>query len=147
MAIDISAPPVTDSDRLLAEGVELSLKNGETMRLILDFRTIKRLEDYYGSLQGAINSITDGNKLFTNTLTLLSKCLDVYEDDLVDKLITKKIGLYNAAFHAAVAQALPEVVLSKEDKSPNAEAVESNGNNSTTSQPSDSAAATESSGE
>ena len=147
MAIDISAPPVTDSDRLLAEGVELSFKNGETAQLILDFRTIKRLEDFYGSLQGAINSITDSAKLFTNTLRLLSQCLDVPEDELVDKLATKKIGIYNAAFHAAVAQALPEVVLSKDDKSPNAEAAESNGNNSTTSQPSDSAAATESSGE
>jgi hypothetical protein len=141
----ITEPVVTESDRLLAEGVEIELRGGERARLVIDFIVVKRFEDTFGSLGAATSSIGQ-EPMFSHLLRLLSIVLDVPEDELLPKLVSKNVGQYLNAFNEALAQGLPEP--SPEDKaSPNAEAVESNGAPSTTSQPSDSAAPTSNSGE
>lgn len=52
----------SDSDRLLAAGVPLRLAGGGEARLRLTFRSLKMLEDHFGSINAAAEALDAGRK-------------------------------------------------------------------------------------
>lgn len=145
---------ITNSDRLLAEGSEITFKDGTTARIVYDYVTLKRLEDDFGSIAmvGAVLAIGTRGKLLDTVLRMLSAALGAKPDELILKLDSMRVVEYLEACRYAFDESLPtgttQVGAPKdEESSPNAEAAVSNGANSTTSQPSDSAAPLTNSGE
>jgi hypothetical protein len=108
----------TDADRLAAAGAPLQIA-GHEFRVRYTPRTLKLLEDRFGSLTGVgeeLNRIASGEgKLYATVFAVLGLALRhesadgqaVDEDWLLDHADTRAVGEYAQAAFDALAEALP----------------------------------------
>lgn len=109
---------VTDADRLLANGAELTI-DGHLFHVRFKPRSLKMLEDEYGSI-AAVGSVLQGMAdgtakvigpiFFVLSLGLLHEVVDgehVTEDWLLDNGDTRDFPLYAEVAFAALVEALP----------------------------------------
>lgn len=149
----------SESDRILAAGVPLTLAGGRAVTLRYTMRSLKVLEDHFGSLNEAVDQLNatrlgengeppTNRKYISTTVPFLAAGLAhegitataLYDDDLLD-LHEMKTG-YFTAISEALDQAFPTPASPGKDEA----AKESSGDGSTTPPPG-SGAATTSSGE
>lgn len=126
---------MNDSDRLLAEGIPLVLADGRSVALRYTMRSLKVIEDAYGSLDAVDQAM--GSKRIGSLATILAAGLlheDISADALLDLLDTHHIDDYATAMGTALDQALPAPETAAAGKADRANA--SNGSTSTTSPPS-----------
>lgn len=103
---------VSDSDRLLAEGVPVELIDGRTLRLRFDFRALKKVEDRLGSLSALTAAIARGTsaRWFEAVHVAMAAGLEhagVTYDELESLLDTRQSFAYRDAIDEALAQAFP----------------------------------------
>lgn len=103
---------MTDSDRLLATGVPITLSDGRTPRLRYGMRGLKALEDEFGSINNAIDLVNGevAGKVFTPLVKLLAAGLiqeELDEDALLDLLVPAWLDEYSTALQAAFEEAFP----------------------------------------
>jgi hypothetical protein len=108
---------VNDSERLLAEGTEVTLLNGRKARLRYGMRAIKILEDEFGSvsaIQDHMETDEEGNatgKVFTALWALLRAGLldEKLSDEELDQLVDPtQVQAYMNAVEKAFTQAFPQ---------------------------------------
>ncbi len=143
----------SDSDRLLAEGAPITLAGGRVVRLRYTMRSLKAFEDSFGSVAAAqrllVGLFTGENPKTIGTLVpILAAGLNhegLSEDDLFDSPILErnKFGEYLAAVSDALEQSFVKASPGKEQAG---ETTPSPGTPTTTSPPSASVEATNSSG-
>jgi hypothetical protein len=138
----------TESDRILAPGVPITLADGREVHLRYGMRALKALEDEFGGL-GAVEDVldTDGRgKMIGPIMSMLAAGLgheSLTADDLLDLTVPSALVVYGEAVAEAFSQAFPS---STQGKAPSEETVDSPGETSTSSPPSGTAAATPPSG-
>lgn len=107
----------TDSDRLLARGVPITLADGETVRLRYSMRSLKWLEDEFGSIQAIQEALPDGEDTQDRPVFgPMSKVmyggllhLDLTYDEVLDLLSPRQINEYGEAVGKAFNEAFPQV--------------------------------------
>lgn len=143
---------VTESDRVLAAGIELVLEDGSTVHLRYGMRGLKRLEDDFGSIldvQLLLRGIDGAKPIFGPVLQILAAGLlgQASIDELDVKLHPAKLDSYVDAIADALEEAFPEPPDGEAGKAEAASAANgSGGPTGTTSPPSPAAEATPSSG-
>lgn len=110
---------VTDADRLLAAGAELTIA-GHTFHVRYTPRSLKMLEDEFGSiyeLNEQLKQTADGKgKIITLTFAVLAMGLQhetvdgqrITEEWLLDNGNLRDLPAYTEAYTAAFAEAFPE---------------------------------------
>lgn len=136
----------TDSDRVLVAGVALVLTDGREVTLRYGMRSLKMLEDTFGTIADAQNALAAGGKAIGPLMELLAAGL-VHEaitaDAMLDLVEPAKMVSYTDALVAAFELAFPAA---GKAGAPAGAQNGSTGACSTTSPPSPSGAATTSSG-
>lgn len=152
----------TDSDRILAAGVPIELAGGEA-RLRFTFRTIKKLEDHFGSLSAAADRLDTAHAsawrdmsgpVLGDITVIIAAALDppVEPDDVLDLLKVGDGGLRVAMQQATSAcidawnEGFPAPSAEGKDDPPATEPTSSDGPTPTGSSPASLVAATSSSG-
>lgn len=100
----------SDADRLLAEGVPLTLTDGREVYLRYGMRALKMLEDKFGSLEVAQNALGGGGKMIGPLMDLLSAGLaheGISADELLDLVDPYSLEKYTELLIAAFDQAFP----------------------------------------
>lgn len=111
----MTTTPVTDADRLVAEGVPIPTDLG-TLHLRYGFRALRSLEEKYGgleALQEAMEGVTGKGAAFGPLLDILVPGLlhtGHTEDQLIDALQPRSLGVYVDAMVEAMRQAFPDAV-------------------------------------
>jgi hypothetical protein len=137
----------SDSDRLLAAGTPLALTDGREVSLKYGMRSLKILEDQFGDLRTAQNSLAGGGKTIGPLMDLLSAGLlheGITADELLDLVDPQRLEEYSQALVKAFEVAFPDAVGKAEELL--AATNGSSGPSSTTRPRSHSGAATRSSG-
>lgn len=144
----------SDSDRLLAAGVPLTLADGKPRTLRFTMRSLKAFEDHFGSVGAATDALNTvsasprDTKLVSTLVPVLAIGLeDVTEDDLYDGnllALNDMMDVYFPAISAALDQAFPAP--GKDEAAAPAAAAGSPGPASTTRPQADLVGATTSSG-
>lgn len=151
--------PASESDRVLAPGIPLTLRDGTTVALRYSMRSLKAFEDTFGSIDDAMGLLNGllplggkppvNRKIINTVVPLLAIGIEhagITEDDLLDGTLldhTKLLSDYFDAIGAAIDQAFPAPGSPGKDDAPEPS---SNGVDSTTPQPPALVGATASSG-
>lgn len=108
--------PATDSDRILAAGVPLTLADGREVRVRYSMRSLKEMEDRYGSLEEPlrlVHGLFDGStkRHITTLVPMLAFGLlheeGITEDGLYDLTDTTRRVEYLKVISDAIGEALP----------------------------------------
>jgi len=143
---------VTESDRVLAAGVNLELEDGRVVPLRYGMRGLKRLEDDFGSIlavQIVLRDVDGKSPMFGPVLQILAAgLLGQVDEDALDALLhPSKLDVYMDVIAEALDEAFPEPPDGKAGKAEATSAANgSSGPAGTTSPPSPAAEATPSSG-
>jgi hypothetical protein len=114
--------PATESDRLLAAGVEVPLADGRTVALRYSLRSLKAFEDTFGSIGGALEALnglfTGANEKKIGTIVPALAAglihLGISEDALYDGLAkADEMPVYLNAINEALDQAFPPATAGK----------------------------------
>lgn len=101
----------TESDRILAPGVPITLTDGREVRVRYGMRALKMLEDEFGGL-GAVEDVLDGNgKMIGPIVMMLAAGLShehISADELLDLTDPAELASYGDAVSAAFGQAFPQ---------------------------------------
>lgn len=112
-----AATPITDADRLLAEGAPITLRDGRVVHLRYGFRGLLELERRLGStreIDAAILEILNAEGLaYTKLSHFICAGLTHVEgfasdDELLELLDSKRLFAYGKAVGDALAEAFPE---------------------------------------
>lgn len=106
----------TESDRILAAGIPLTLADGREVRVRYSMRSLKRMEDHYGSTEAPLRlaqGLFDGSTKcqFTTIVSLLAFGLlheeGLTEDALDDLTEPRRRHEYVSIVADAIGEALP----------------------------------------
>lgn len=113
------AGPITDADRIAAEGVLIPTRRGP-LRLMYGMRGLRKLEDTYGGiteLQEAMEALlaslteTGKGKAFGPLCDIIVPGLlhlGLTEDEALDCLLPRHVQLYTRAMETAMQEAFPD---------------------------------------
>ena len=105
----------TESDRILADGVEIPLADGRTVALRYSLRSLKSFEDHFGSVGNAVDALNailtgENEKKIGTIVPVLAFGLfheAITADALYDGLAKPQMSVYFDAIREALDQAFP----------------------------------------